>query len=58
MILAAQQEGLEHLEAHRVVVHGKDPHADGEVGNWSLPLATTPVLSSGLMQASKRASPT
>lgn len=31
MVLAAPQEGLEHLEAHRVVVYGEDPHADGEL---------------------------
>uniref|UniRef100_A0A0A9GB29 Uncharacterized protein n=1 Tax=Arundo donax TaxID=35708 RepID=A0A0A9GB29_ARUDO len=31
MILAAPQEGLKHLETHRVVIHGEDPHADGEL---------------------------
>jgi hypothetical protein len=31
MILAAAQEILKHLEAHGVVVHGEDPHADGEL---------------------------
>jgi len=31
MILATPQQGLEHLEAHGVVVDGEDPHADGEL---------------------------
>lgn len=31
MILAAQQQGLEHLETHRVVVDGEDTHTDGEL---------------------------
>jgi len=31
MILAAAQEVLKHLEAHGVVVHGEDTHADGEM---------------------------
>jgi len=30
-ILTAAQEVLKHLEAHGVVVHGENPHADGEL---------------------------